>query len=392
MVQLLRMPSLGETMEWGILISHLVEEGGSFSIGDGLYEVENEKTTLVVEAMIEGTVARWAAPLGEELPVGTVIAVVVEPGAEFTPGEVDELLAREAGVEEEPEHNPKPNEESDSLDRSSESSSEGRRLRAMPKARVRAGELGINLSTVIGTGRGGSITLEDVEASGTSRLAEDGSDRGEQVKLGSVHRTMADRMAQSWAEIPHFTESNLVDGTGLLARNASTANEISLNDLLVAAVIRAVVRTPRVNVSYRDGSLVVYDDVNLAVAVATEEGLFAPVVKRAQDLELEQLAEEVHRVTTAAHQRTLTPEEVDTGTITISNLGMYGVDFGTPVVTHRQSAIVFFGSLKERPFVLDGLVVARPSLYVTVAFDHRAIDGLLGAQFLGALTEELEES
>ena len=107
-------------------------------------------------------------------------------------------------------------------------------------------------------------------------------------------------------------------------------------------------------------------------------------------MELEQLAEEVHRLTTAAHQRTLIPDEVDTGTITVSNLGMYGVDFGTPVVTHRQSAIVFFGSLKERPFALDGLVVARPSIYVTAAFDHRAIDGLLGAQFLGALTAEIE--
>lgn len=387
-MQLLRMPSLGETMEWGILICHLVDEGGSFSIGDDLYEVENEKTTLVVEAMIDGTVARWTTPLGEELPVGTVIAVVAEPGEEFTAVGIDELLATEAGVEETPE----PDVENHLPDRSPKPSSEGERVRAMPKARVRATELGIDLSTIIGTGRSGAVTLEDVEALDASGSVGHATERSEQVRLGSVHRTMADRMAQSWAEIPHFTESNLVDGTGLLARNASTANGISLNDLLVAAVIRAVVRTPRVNASYRNGSLVVYDDVNLAVAVATEEGLFAPVVKRAQDLELDQLADEIHRVTTAAHQRTLTTEDVDTGTITVSNLGMYGVDFGTPVVTHRQSAIVFFGSLKERPLVLDGLVVARPSLYVTVAFDHRAIDGALGAQFLGALTEELEQS
>ena len=382
------MPSLGETMEWGILICHLVDEGSSFSIGDDLYEVENEKTTLAVEAMISGTVARWTAPLGEELPVGTVVAVIAEPGEVFTTGGIDELLATEVGAEETSEFDVERN----SLDRSPEPSSKGERVRAMPKARVRATELGIDLSTVIGTGRSGSITLEDVEALGVSSSAGDVSEGGTLVKLGSVHRTMADRMAQSWAEIPHFTESNLVDGTDLLSRSDSTPDGVSLNDLLVNAVIRAVVRTPRVNSSYRDGSLVVYDDVNVAVAVATEEGLFAPVVKRAQDFGLEQLADEVHRVTMAAHQRTLTHEDVGTGTITVSNLGMYGVDFGTPVVTPGQSAIVFFGSLKERPFALDGQVVARPSLYVTVAFDHRAIDGALGAQFLGALTEELAES
>ena len=139
-MHVLRMPSLGETMEWGILIQHHVAEGKSFSIGNDLYELENEKTTLVVEAMTDGTVARWTAPLGEELPVGTVIAVIAGSGEEFTARDIDELLATETGVEATTE----PDVDVKSTGHSPGPVSDVERIRAMPKVRARATELGID--------------------------------------------------------------------------------------------------------------------------------------------------------------------------------------------------------------------------------------------------------
>lgn len=379
------MPSLGETMEWGILVEYLVKEGQSFSIGDSLYEVENEKTVLAVEAATDGLLARWIGPLDEQLSVGTLIAVVAEPAESFSEADIDDLIGSELLLS-------TAGEVSEAVveDEHFEGSTPEPRVRAMPKARSRALELGIELSEVIGTGRDGTVTLEDVEKLTASLVNATSPSPFERVRLSTTHRTMAERLSNSWPVTPHFTVSNLVDATQLLAQKSQSADGVSVNDLLVAAMLRAISQVPRINSSYSDDSLLVYEDINLAMAVDTEMGLVAPVVHKAHELGFDDLVSEIGRLTAAAREQSLSPSELQGATITVSNLGMHGVDFGTPVLSSPQSAIVFYGAIKNRPFVTDGILGVAPSLYVTAAFDHRSIDGALGARFLAAITEEIE--
>ena len=386
-MHLLRMPSLGETMEWGILTAYLVEEGKAFSIGDNLYEVENEKTTLSVEALTDGVLARWVGPLDEQLAVGALIAVVAEPGEDFSKSDIDGLiesyLPPRSGTEASETFTPG----QQSTDTKSKS-----KIRAMPKARSLAAELGIELSEISGTGKGGAITLQDVENLATPAKDASSTLPFERVRLSTTHRTMAERLSNSWPVTPHFTVSNLVDASQLLSQKSQSAKNFSVNDLLAAATLRAVERVPRINSSFSGDSLLVYEDINLAVAVDTERGLVAPVIHKAHELGFDSLVAEISRLAAAAREQSLLPSELQDATITISNLGMHGVDFGTPVLTSPQSAIVFFGAIKPRPFVTNGTLEVVPSLHVTAAFDHRSIDGALGARFLAALTDEIEKT
>ena len=385
-MQLLRLPSLGETMEWGIVTQWFKREGDRFEVGDDLYEVENEKSTLPVEAMTEGIVVKHVAPLGEELAVGTVVAVIADAGEEVAEDEIAAALAADPGTT---STTPDPAKVEQDAPRP-RSRRDPRRIRAVPKARALARDLGIDLATITGTGRDGMVTVDDIDAAALAVPVSAAQPAiRERRKVSGVPKAMARSMAQSWAQIPHFTQTAVVDGRGLLGRRNDQEN-VSINDLVVASVIAAAVEVPEVNASFQGDVLVVFEDVNVSVAVATEHGLVAPVVHEAQTLDIDALSGEISRLSAAAHDRSLTPDDLAGGTITVSNLGMYGVDFGTPVVTHPQAAIVFAGALKERPVVVHGEVVARPTLHMTVAFDHRAVDGAAGARFLDSLRGHLE--
>ncbi|HAQ23953.1 MAG TPA: hypothetical protein DCR10_10415, partial [Acidimicrobiaceae bacterium] len=204
------MPSLGETMEWGILTAYLVEEGKAFSSGDNLYEVENEKTTLSVEALTDGVLARWVGPLDEQLSVGTLIAVVAEPGQDFSKSDVDDLIKSYLP----PSSGTEASETFTSGQHSTDTKPKSK-IRAMPKARSLAAELGIELSEISGTGKGGAITLQDVENLATPRNDASSTLPFERVRLSTTHRTMAERLSNSWPVTPHFTVSNLVDASQL---------------------------------------------------------------------------------------------------------------------------------------------------------------------------------
>ena len=382
-MQTLRLPALGETMEWGIIIQWFVGEGAEFDAGDPLYEVENEKVTLSVDAVAAGTLLRITAPSGEELDVGTLIAVVGEPGEAADAAAIDELMAAESGPTVElPSTSPAAPQPT-----GSEATRRPGRVRAAPKARNLARDRGIDLAAIEGTGPRGMITVDDIEAAAMEAGAPQGPAIRSRTRLTGVPRAMARRMAESWREIPHFTETIEVDAGALLARRA--AAELSLNGMLIGAVVDACVGSPDVNVSLQGDTLVEYGDVNVAIAVDTPAGLVAPVIHRAQDLSPQQIDDAAKELAGRARLRELTPADLEGATITLSNLGMQGVDWGTPVVTHPQAAIVFTGAIRERPTVVDGAVVVRPIMVVTAAFDHRAVDGATGARFLGALRDAL---
>jgi pyruvate dehydrogenase E2 component (dihydrolipoamide acetyltransferase) len=207
---------------------------------------------------------------------------------------------------------------------------------------------------------------------------------------------MADRTTRAWQEVPHFFLSRDVDASRLeswraAARRKPGAERLSHTDLLVKICAEALKRHPRVNASWRDGAVVGGSGVNVGIAVAIDDGLVVPVVHHADTLELGAIAARRVEAVDAARAGKLRPEDVQGGTFTISNLGMYGVDAFQAIVNAPQAAILAVGRIVDRPWVVDGALVVRPVLTLTVSFDHRVVDGARGAEFLDALAELIEE-
>ncbi len=215
--------------------------------------------------------------------------------------------------------------------------------------------------------------------------------------LTGVRKAMASVMARSWSEIPHFAEIVLIDGAPLLARleraraaAPDDAPRLSINDLIVHDAIQTLDAYPDMNVLFVDGKLKRPSSVSVAVAVATEQGLMTPVIPDAQAMDAVAVSRSIRDLSARARAWKLPPDAFEGAVMTVSNLGAYGVDTGFPVINQRQTALLFVGSLIERPFVIDGQVVARPTMYMTLACDHRIIDGLTAARYLGALRQRLE--
>ncbi len=379
-------------MEMGTIIAWHKAEGDEVAVGDALYEVENEKSAIVVEAMGPGVLARIVAPVSTEVRVGAVVAVMADVGTAPSEGEIAHLLGRESGAvaaaaKAPADRGPSPSGKAKRRDRPG-----GDRVRAMPKARALAKSLGVDLGSVQGTGRAGIITPDDVEAAAAD-AGPSGPRVRERRRLRGYPRAMAAAMARNWTEIPHFSQTLLVPADALIAhRKALVARgmEVSLNDLMVSAVARACGEVPEVNASLSDKSVLIYDEVNVAVGVNTPHGLAAPVVHGADRMGLAELAAEIRRLADAARRRKLTFDDIGGATITTSNLGPRGVDFGTPIISLNTAATIYFGTVADRAVVIDGNVVARPTCHVSGAFDHRVVDGATGARFLRALGAILE--
>ncbi|MDE0132925.1 MAG: dihydrolipoamide acetyltransferase family protein [bacterium] len=386
-MQILRMPALGETMEMGTIIAWFKAEGEEVAVGEALYEVENEKSAIVVEAMGAGLLAKIVAPVSTEVRVGAAVAVMAEVGSVPTPEQIAELLSGEASADAPAAPGPAPATRPERKDPGPKE-----RIRAMPKARALAKSLGVDLAGVQGTGRAGIITPDDVEAA-AAEAGPSGPGVRERRPLRGYPRAMAAAMARNWTEIPHFSQTVSVWAGPLLLRLAACRSEgleVSLNDLMVSAVVGACREVPEVNAALSGKSVIVYDEVNVAVGVDTPHGLAAPVVHGADRMGLGELAAEIRRLADAARRRKLTFSDIGGATITTSNLGPKGVDFGTPIISLNTAATIYFGTIAERPMVVDGQVVAEPTCYVSGAFDHRVVDGATGARFLRALGAVLE--
>ncbi len=377
-------------MEAGVIVAWHKAEGDEVGVGDALYEVENEKSAIVVEAMTPGVLVKIVTPPQTEVRVGEAVAVLAAVGKILSSTEIAETLARESGAGS-PSGGivPPPLAPSPASEKREDAGQ--KRIRAMPKARALAKSLGVDLALVEGTGREGIITPDDVEAAAAT--SPSGAKVRERRSLRGYPRAMAAAMARNWAEIPHFSQTLLVSAAPLIARRKAyqaEGKQVSLNDLMVSAVVEACFRVPEVNAALSGKSVVIYDEVNVAVGVDTEHGLAAPVVQGAEGMGLEELAGEIRRLAEAARRRKLTFADIGGATITTSNLGPGGVDFGTPIISLDTAATIYFGTVADRPLVVDGQVVAGPTCYVSGSFDHRVVDGAAGARFLRALAAILE--
>ncbi len=364
------MPALGMAQETGKVLRWLEADGAAVAKGQALLEVETDKVTVEIESPADGTLAGVSAAEGAEVPVGTVIALVLADGEALAAAPSSHAGAAEQAAE------PEPVAVSEATGDAAPSQPERRRL-ASPKARRLAEDAGIDLDAVVGSGPNGAVVASDVEAA-----------RGVPAAVvGAVWQRMAERLARAWQEVPQFVLTRDVDASAL---RSGRAEGVTVTDLLVKHCAEALVRHPRVTMSWRDGDLVPGPGVNVGIAVATEEALVVPVVHGADRLTLAEISARRQEVVAAARAGTLRPEDVQGGTFTISNLGMYGVDAFQAIVNAPQAAILAVGRIVERPAAVQGALAVRPVLTLTVSFDHRVVDGARGAEFLDTLAALVE--
>jgi pyruvate dehydrogenase E2 component (dihydrolipoamide acetyltransferase) len=382
------MPALGMAQETGKVLRWFKQDGDAVAKGEPLLEVETDKVTVEIESPAGGTLAAVSVPDGVEVPVGTVIAVVLAAG------EVVAAVADPAPMAEpEPVAGVRPTHAVEAV--AVTSAAPPRRRLASPKARRLAEARGIDLDSLSGTGPNGAVTAKDVETIAERRLDVAAAD-GDSFEVGTVWRMMADRTTRSWQGVPHFFLSRDVDASRLdswrdTVRKRPGAERVSHTDLLVKLCAEALRRHPQVNASWQDGTIVSRSDVNVGIAVATEGGVVVPVVHRADTLELAALSARRVAIAEAARTGRLRAEDIQGGTFTVSNLGMFGVDRFQAIVNWTQAAILAVGRILERPVALNGEVVVRPVLTLTISFDHRVVDGAGGARFLDTLAELIEE-
>ncbi len=373
------MPMLGMAQETGKVIRWLKQDGEQVTKGEPLLEVETDKVTVEIEAPADGTLAAVSATDGTEVPVGTVIALVLAEGEVAPVADPETRVVREVeAVAAAPAA-------------AGEPTLPPRRRLASPKARRLAEARGVDLATLVGSGPSGAVVARDLEESQQSAPSS-----GDSFEVGTVWRVMAERTQRAWQEVPHFFLSRDVDASRLAswraaARQRPGNEEVTHTDLLVKIAAEALRRHPRVNASWRDGAIAAGAGINVAIAVATEQGLVAPVVHAADRLGLGAVSARRREIADAARAGRLRPEDVQGGTFTISNLGMYGVDGFQAIVNAPQAAILAVGRIAERPWALSGELVVRPVLTLSVSFDHRVVDGARGAEFLDTLASLVEE-
>ncbi|MBS4210879.1 dihydrolipoamide acetyltransferase family protein [Neobacillus rhizophilus] len=379
-----KMPRLGVTMQAGTVANWLLEEGDFVEKGDYLFEMETEKATVEIEAMNSGVLRKIIIPEGQEVPVNTVIAILAEedeeinlsPYLEAQPAEeatVQVAAAVEAVAE-----------------KQEAAGKVGGGGKAAPKARQLAKQLGIDLATVIGTGKDGLITEKDVQnaAAVTETTAE--LRIKETIPLNHVKKSMSENMLNSWRNIPQFTQIVSVNMTQVLKAKKELGG-VSINDVIVKAVANVVREYSIVNSRLEENKIVVFEDVNISVAVNSGQGLVVPVVKNADSKSVSEISKEIKALSEKANNNQLTLDDYANGTITVSNLGSLGIETGTPIINAPQSTIIFAGSIQKTPVVneFDEIVVA-PMMKLSIAYDHRFIDGVTAAGFTNAVKNALE--
>jgi pyruvate dehydrogenase E2 component (dihydrolipoamide acetyltransferase) len=362
-----KLPDLGEGLTEGEIARWLVSEGQEIAEDDPLVEVQTDKTTVEIPSPAGGVVARILVAEGDVVPVGTVLVVIGEDGAV---------------PEEQPRAEPAPSVADLPQGQAAGRVQEGR-VRATPLVRRMAAELGVELSSVEGTGPQGRVTEEDVRAAGGAEgLSLGQGQEGRRERLRGVRRLVAEHMARAHQEVPPVTWVEECDLGNLDLKR--------LVPLTLKAVTESLKEFPELNARLEGDEIVYLDRYDIGVAVQTEQGLVVPVVRGCDEASVDELAQEIERLADAARAGELKPEELRGSTFTVTSAGKLGGLLTTPIVNHPEVAILSIGRAAERPVVRDGEIVVRPVGYVSVTFDHRVIDGARAAEFGLAVIRRLE--
>ncbi len=422
------MPKLSDTMEEGTILKWLKHVGDAVARGEVLAEVETDKADMELEADTEGVLHEIKVQEGESAHVGAVIALL-EQGAAVVPTSMRPAQASRPTA---------PREKVSSTQAATTATAPSGDGKATPAARKLAGERGVDLRAVQGSGPGGRIVTDDVPAAATARAetqaratetdrhdaaARDtetdrddaaarntGSDGGDvpadedaghaplvqRQELSRMRQSIARRMSEAFREIPHFyvtAEIDMSEAARLkdaLQRNHLFEPAITYTHMVLKATALALKRHPRLNASYRDGAIELKGEVNLGMAVAVEDGLIVPVLRRVDEMSLADVAAAARRLVEQARRGRFGRDELSGGTFTVSNMGMLDLEDFAAVINPPQAAILAVGSIKERAVVRDGVVMPRRTMRVTVSCDHRIIDGVVAGRFLEELKRLLE--
>ncbi|MGC6465351.1 MAG: pyruvate dehydrogenase complex dihydrolipoamide acetyltransferase [Akkermansiaceae bacterium] len=423
----IEMPKLSDTMTEGTVVRWLKQEGDEIEIGDILAEIETDKATMEMEAFDEGILSQISVAEGGKAPVGAVIAVLLEDGEEA--GGAPAAAAAEPAATPAPAPAP---ESKDSLSippavsnalataaatLKSGASAISERIKASPLAKKIAEAEGIDLSAITGSGPGGRIVKADLAGGAPAgpaaapapapaaapapapvAISPVASGEDQTIPLTGMRKIIAERLLTSKTTIPHFYLHLEVDAAPLMAlrkqinaqAEATHGNKYSVNDFVVKALINACVAVPEVNASFNGDSIVQFAHVGVSVAVAVDDGLVTPVVKNAEQKSLLAISKEIKDLAGRARDKKLLPNEFDGGTVTISNLGAWGIDSFDAIVNPPQAAILSVGGIQEKAVVKDGEIVPGLRMNLGVSCDHRVVDGAVGAKFIAEIKRLLE--
>ncbi|MCB1231326.1 MAG: 2-oxo acid dehydrogenase subunit E2 [Verrucomicrobiae bacterium] len=403
----IEMPKLSDTMTEGTLVKWLKQEGDAVAMDEAIAEVETDKATMEMQSFDEGILHKIYVHEGQAVPLGAKLALLLQDGEE-PPADADSPPASEgtpAAEEKEATASEAAPAETKSAAKSGDS---GDRVKASPLAKKIAEEKGVDLSGIEGTGPGGRIVKTDVLSAGsgakksappkTRPAPPTGEDQ--RIPLTGMRRVISERLLESKTSIPHFYLHIEVDAAPLMAArkqiNAeaekSGGNKFTVNDFVLKAAVKAATTVPAVNASFDGDAILQYGDVNLAVAVAVEQGLVTPVIRSAQYLSFEELSLTMKELAEKARTKKLTPDEMQGGTMTISNLGSYGIDFFDAIINPPQSLILSVGAIVKKPVVNErDEIVPGLRLNIGLSGDHRVVDGAVGAEYLAALRKYLEQ-
>ena len=419
------LPNLGFGMEEGRLIAWLKRPGESVKKGEPIAEIESDKATVELEAVVDGVLEEILVPADSVAPVGAVLAhirtdsavpaapplVSPQPAATITTtGEADDLrvtplarrVAADQGVSLSNVRGTGPGgriTRDDVQNAATSTNGKAARVLAAPAVRKLARDRNIDLRSIRGTGSNGHVTRADLEAALTRpaqpspvpiaapEIQETVSGRHE-ISLSTMRQAIGKRLVQSAQEAPHFYVTAELDLTAALNK---LPKQIGINNLLLYLTVQSLKAFPALNATYENGHLYSYDNVNLAIAVALPNGLISPVLHRADDYSLSGLADRARDLIARARDSKLRTEELSGGTFTISNLGIVKqIERFTAIINPPQVAILAVGAARPRPFVIDGGLHIRTTAHLTVSADHRIIDGLLAAQFLEVFDNHLQ--
>ena len=437
------MPVLGMTMESGIIVEWMKNEGDAVSEGEVLFNVETDKSVMEVEAKASGTLLKILHGPGDDVPIQQVIAYIGEEGETIADGgavggsgggadggagaaKSDDAGAPREAVQAAP--SPRQNgqggpamTEPDGQPGQPGQSGQTARVKISPKARRHARDLGVSIENIVGTGPGGRIVFSDVEAiaaqagaasapvSATAPVqapatapaaSAPGSKRVQRrAPLSGLRKVAATRLAESASTIPHFYLTMDVDMTRLTGLREQLIGygekrclaRVSVNDLIIKAAGITLRAFPAVNASLEGSEVVEYADVNVGFAVALDDGLVVPVVASADQKSVFEIAAATRYLGEKARAKGLGPEDYGYGTFTISNLGMFGVDQFTAIINPPEAAILAVGRVKDTPVAVDGKVEIKDMMSITLSSDHRLIDGAVAGRFLSHLREILEQ-
>ncbi|HWO49662.1 MAG TPA: dihydrolipoamide acetyltransferase family protein, partial [Solirubrobacterales bacterium] len=419
------MPRLSDSMEEGTVLAWMKAVGDEVAVGDELVEIETDKANMVYESDVAGTLTEILADEGATLPIGEVIARVGDDGAAAGNGRAAATAEPDGGEPEAPatsapaEPAPRPAAAAPETAASS-APAPGERIKASPLARRIAGERGVDLAGLSGTGPGGRIVKADVEAApsgdggapaaepevagpseppaAAAETPETARGSAEQIELTRLQQTIARRMAESKATAPHFYLTSEIDMSRAVEarariKAASGEGDVvpSFNDMVVKACALALREFPRANGAYRDGKFEEYSRINIGIAVAAVDALVVPTIFDADRKGLRQIAADSREAAERVRAGTITPPELSGGTFTVSNLGMFGITSFSAVINPPQAAILAVGSIEQVPVVRDDAIVPGHRMSVNLACDHRILYGADGAKFVARVRDLLEE-